>query len=99
MFNRGFLRAVSTTLSDPLATVTRMGRPRTCEEPRVATAIRLPASLHDELQAVASERDVSVNFLVTRAVVHYLQRLPAIDSDRPLSSGTAGRRLVAKATS
>lgn len=46
-----------------------MGRPRIYEEPRAATAIRLPASLRDELQAAVVERDVSVNFLVTRAVV------------------------------
>jgi hypothetical protein len=53
-----------------------MSRPRVYDEPRVATAIRLPTSLHEELQTVASERDVSVNFLVTRAVSTYLAQLP-----------------------
>ncbi len=53
-----------------------MGRPTMYHEPRIATAIRLPASLRDELQDAAVARDVSVNFLVTRAVTKYLRRLP-----------------------
>jgi hypothetical protein len=52
-----------------------MSRPKVYEEPRVATAIRLPTSLHGELQSAATERDVSVNFLVTRAVSAYLAQL------------------------
>ncbi len=58
-----------------------MSRPRVYDEPRVATAIRLPTSLHEELQSVASERDVSVNFLVTRAVSTYLAQLPSASSE------------------
>lgn len=96
---RGFMRAVSPTLSHPLATVASMGRPRISEEPRVATAIRLPASLRDELQAAAAERDVSVNFLINRAVADYLRRLPAVESDRAFSPSSTLRRLTAKATS
>jgi hypothetical protein len=46
---------------------------------RVSTAIRLPADLHTELQRQAEERDVSVNFLVTRAVDHYLRQLRPAD--------------------
>jgi len=53
-----------------------VSRPKVYDEPRVATAIRLPTSLHSELQSVATERDVSVNFLVTRAVSAFLARLP-----------------------
>ena len=53
-----------------------MARPRIYAEERIATAIRLPASLRDELRAAAVERDVSVNLLVTRAVSDYLSRLP-----------------------
>lgn len=67
-----------------------MGRPRIHEEPRVATAIRLPTSLRDELRTVAAERDVSVNLLVTRAVVDYLRRLPTL-SDAPLGPRHAPR--------
>lgn len=52
---------------------------------RVSTAIRLPADLHAELQGCAEERDVSVNFLVTRAVEHYLRQLPPAD---PLQTTT-----------
>jgi hypothetical protein len=67
-----------------------VGRPRIYEEPRVATAIRLPISLRDELQAVASERDVSVNLLVTRAVLDYLGRLPSL-GDAPCGPHCAAR--------
>lgn len=42
---------------------------------RVSTAVRLPKELHAELQRQAYERDVSVNFLVTRAVDRYLREL------------------------
>jgi hypothetical protein len=76
-----------------------MGRPRIYEEPRVATAIRLPASLRDELKAAATERDVSVNFLVTRAVLDYLRRLPAIDPVEPLSARGYRSRAAERATS
>lgn len=58
-----------------------MSRPRVYDEPRVATAIRLPTSLHEELQSVASERDVSVNFLVTRAVSTFLAQLPPAERE------------------
>lgn len=58
-----------------------MGRPRLYEERRIATAVRLPASLHKELRQIATSRDVSVNFLVTRAVADYLGRLPTPDRE------------------
>lgn len=45
----------------------------------MSTAIRLPANLHAELQRQAEERDVSVNYLVTRAVDHYLRQLAPAD--------------------
>jgi hypothetical protein len=60
-----------------------MSRPKVYDEPRVATAIRLPTSLHGELQAAATERDVSVNFLVTRAVSAFLAQLPPAGTDLP----------------
>jgi hypothetical protein len=60
-----------------------MSRPKIYDEPRVATAIRLPTSLHGELQTAASERDVSVNFLVTRAVSAFLAQLPPAGTDLP----------------
>jgi hypothetical protein len=49
---------------------------RADSEKRVATAVRLPQSLHRELQQQAELRDVSVNFLVVRAVQQYLQQAP-----------------------
>lgn len=53
-----------------------MGRPRICDERRIATAVRLPESLHRRLQLAARDRDVSANLLITRAVDEYLERLP-----------------------
>ncbi|MDA8047542.1 MAG: toxin-antitoxin system HicB family antitoxin [Actinomycetota bacterium] len=44
---------------------------------RVATAIRLPEGLHRQLQEHAEMRDVSVNWLVTRAVEQFVQGLPS----------------------
>ncbi len=56
--------------------VTRMARPRTYEERRVATAVRLPESVHRRLHEAALDRDVSANLLVTKAVTELLDRLP-----------------------
>jgi len=66
-----------------------MSRPKVYDEPRVATAIRLPTSLHEELQSAATQRDVSVNFLVTRAVSSYLAQLPSVDTDLPAGGEAA----------
>ena len=66
-----------------------MSRPKVYDEPRVATAIRLPTSLHEELQSAASARDVSVNFLVTRAVSTFLAQLPPAEANFPLDGGAA----------
>ena len=52
-----------------------MTRPRVYNEARVATAVRLPESLHKRLQQVAEDRDVSANLLITKAVGDYLDRL------------------------
>ena len=54
-----------------------MPRPRLYEEPRVATAVRLPVSIYRRLHDAASDRDVSANLLVIRAVSELLDRLPA----------------------
>jgi hypothetical protein len=64
-----------------------MARPRVYDEARVSTAIRLPASLHGQLQRAAVARDVSVNALVTRAVEDLLERLPSAP-DRAAGPGT-----------
>jgi hypothetical protein len=44
---------------------------------RVATAVRLPEDVHKQLQEHAEMRDVSVNWLVTRAVEQFLSGLPS----------------------
>jgi predicted HicB family RNase H-like nuclease len=56
-----------------------MGRPKVYEEPRVATAVRLPADLHERLRAEATRRQVSANLLVEKAISVYLDRLPPYD--------------------
>lgn len=45
----------------------------------MATAVRLPVDLHNRLVGAADERDVSVNYLVTRAVARYLDALVPLD--------------------
>ena len=56
-----------------------MGRPRVHDEERVATAVRVPKTLHDRVRAAAQERQVGVNFLVVRALEEYLDRLVPVD--------------------
>lgn len=59
---------------------TPMGRPPVSSEERVATAVRFPKSLHQRLHGAATDRDVSVNLLVTKAVALYLDRLPGLET-------------------
>lgn len=42
---------------------------------RTTTAIRFPEELHDLLRTAADERDLSINYLVVKAVEDYLPRL------------------------
>lgn len=42
---------------------------------RTATAIRFPDDLHEQLVRAAEDRDLSVNYLVVKAVQDYLPRL------------------------
>jgi hypothetical protein len=77
--------APSTTRAHPFSTVLPVA---TRSNARVSTAVRLPAELHAELQRHATERDVSVNFLVTRAITHYLKAIgPADPLERPGAEG------------
>lgn len=56
-----------------------MPRPRTYLEPRRATAVRLPVSLHERLRGEADVRSVSVNLLIERAISEFLDRLAAAE--------------------
>lgn len=47
-----------------------------------ATAIRFTPELHERLRVAAEERDLSVNFLVNRAVEDFLDRLIPVDEIR-----------------
>ena len=42
---------------------------------RTVTAIRFPEELHARLRDAADDRDLSVNFLVVKAVEEFLERL------------------------
>lgn len=42
---------------------------------RVSVPIRMPVDLHAKLKQAAEERDVSANFLATRACEDFLKRL------------------------
>lgn len=44
-------------------------------KPRSTTAFRLPPELHEQLRVAAEEREVSINFLVVRAIEAFLPRL------------------------
>lgn len=46
---------------------------------RTATAIRFPEEIHDQLVRAAEERDLSVNYLVVKAVQDFLPRLIPAD--------------------
>jgi predicted transcriptional regulator len=49
---------------------------------RTATAIRFSPETHERLRIAAEERDLSINFLVNRAVEDYLERLLPPDEMR-----------------
>lgn len=49
------------------------GRPKVYSEPRVSTGLRLPKSLHERILVMADERDVSANWLITRAIERYVE--------------------------
>ena len=49
---------------------------------RTPTAVRLPEQLHDRLRTAADERGLSINFLVTKAVEDFLDRLIPADELR-----------------
>lgn len=55
----------------------KRGRPSA--GPRTSTAIRLTDELHERLRVAADERDLSMNWLVNRAVTYYLDRLIPVD--------------------
>lgn len=56
-----------------------MARPKTHASPRSNTGVRFPTELLEQLHKAADERDVSVNWLVNRAVQDFLPRLLPVD--------------------
>lgn len=62
-----------------------MGRRKVHQEPRVTTAIRIPESLHRELEETAEDRDTSINHLLVKAARHYLSNLPPLEPSGPVS--------------
>jgi predicted HicB family RNase H-like nuclease len=59
----------------------KRGAPRRYDT-RTSTCIRLPEDLHGRLAAAAAERDVSMNYLVTKAVEQFIDRLVPVDEMR-----------------
>ena len=46
---------------------------------RTTTAIRFPDELHEQLRRAADERDLSINYLVVKAVQQFLPNLIPAD--------------------
>ena len=63
----------------PLAYAPEVPRPRVYDQPRVATAFRLPKELHERMQRAAAERQVSANYIAVRAIERYLDRMVPAD--------------------
>ena len=64
-----------------------MSRPKIYEETRITTAVRLPESIHLWLKATALERDVSVTYLVVRALEDYREQIAPLTSSGARTSG------------
>jgi predicted HicB family RNase H-like nuclease len=54
---------------------------------RTTTAIRFPEALHEQLKVAADERDLSINFLVVKAVEDFLERLLPAEEFRLTRAG------------
>lgn len=58
-----------------------MGRPRVNAD-RVSSGYRVSPELHDRPVTAASERDVSVNWMITKAIEEFLSRLIPVNEIR-----------------
>jgi hypothetical protein len=56
-----------------------VARPRVYDEERVATAVRLPRALHEQLHEAADERQVAANLLIVKAIERFLAQLTPVD--------------------
>jgi len=54
---------------------------------RTTTAIRFPGPVHEQLKEAAEERDLSINFLVVKAVEDFLGRLLPAEEMRLTRAG------------
>lgn len=54
------------------------GEPQAGDD-RKNTSVRFPTDLHERLTAAAKERELSVNFIVVRAVEDFLDRLIPVE--------------------
>lgn len=52
------------------------------QSPRVSTGIRLPEALHERLKVEAEQRDLSMNYLVVKAIEDFLDRIIPVDEVR-----------------
>lgn len=49
---------------------------------RLTTGIRFPEDLHERLKTAAEERDLSINYLVVKAVEEFLDNLIPVEELR-----------------
>lgn len=52
------------------------------KQKRLTTGIRFPEELHERLKDAADERDLSINYLVVKAVEEFLENLIPVDELR-----------------
>lgn len=67
------------------------GRPKRMPEGMRGRHVRLPVALLERLDAVAAERCVSSNLIVTKALEHYLDGLAALDARIAAQQDPQGR--------
>jgi predicted HicB family RNase H-like nuclease len=58
-----------------------MGRPRG-HDSRISIGLRIEPELHEAVKAAAEERDVSVNWLINKAIEDLLSRLLPVEEIR-----------------
>ena len=62
------------------------------EDDLTTTAIRFPDELHERLRIAAEERDLSINYLVVKAVEEFVENLIPVEDltlTRPRTSNVA----------
>jgi hypothetical protein len=71
-----------------------MARPKRYPDGRIGTHVRMTEDLHERLAAAAAEREVSVNWMITKACEDFLAHLIPVDeimwTRRPVTMTPSG---------